>query len=186
MSEAKFSVEFEGVNNIKECMDQLTVQYQRTVMQRIYTKAASKFLTDAKRRFKGSLKKTIGMVHSKGEGYPTSWAGLVYKGNSKSKSEAKTDYYWIFQRAFWFNVGTLANRSKTYDFATARVQRSRPKKKGKGMTKIRAANLWKGGIKPADAISQAWTANQAAAQKVIETESAKIANKFIQSKANKR
>lgn len=155
------SIQFTGTENLEQIFTGLPVQYRKPVLQKIFAKAASKFVTAAKREFNGSTKKALGTVQGKSAEYPATYAGLVRKGGNS----------WEYQRAYWRNFGTLSRRDPNHAFTKPRRRSS--------------AN-WKGGIEATQAVGRAWEANQGEAARVIEQEAAAIANKFLQSKAKRK
>lgn len=155
------NIQFSGAENLDEIFTQLPAQYRRPVMLKIFAKAASKFIASAKRDMPGSLKKAVGYVNGKNAERPSLWAGIVRKnGNS-----------WQYQRAYWRNFGTLANRDPNYSFIKARKSKS---------------SKWRGGQTPSATIARAWESNSTEAERVIEQDAAAIANNFLQSKAKRK
>ena len=157
----KSNIQFTGAENLTEIFEKLPLEYRKPVMQKIFSKASAKFLTAARREFNGSTKKAIGTVQGKSAEYPATYAGLVRRGGNS----------WEYQRAYWRNFGTLSRRDPNHSF-------TKPRRK-------KTAN-WQGGIKQSNAVGKAWEANQAEAARVIEQESASIANKFLQAKAKRK
>ncbi|MBN2744520.1 MAG: hypothetical protein JXR39_11565 [Marinilabiliaceae bacterium] len=155
------NIQFTGTESLDEIFTKLPSQYQRSVMLKIFAKAASKFIRDAKKPFNGSLKKTVGTVNGKSDTRPSLWAGLVRKGGNS----------WPYQRAYWRNFGTLDSRDPSHTFVKSRKSKS---------------SKWRGGITPINAIGSAWEANAAEAARVITQDAAAIANKFLQSKAKRK
>jgi hypothetical protein len=71
---------------------------------------------------------------------------------------------------YWHNYGTLANRSSSHSFATARRK---------------ASASWRGGIKATMFMEKAWESSKAQAQKIFEETVDKEITKFFEKNAAK-
>lgn len=111
------------------------------------------------------MKKAIKAVPYKSK-EPELGVGAFKKGMMYQNSRGQN---WNpYMLIYWFNYGTLANRSSSHSFLTARRK---------------ASSSWKGGIKAGLFMEKAWESSKAEAQKIFEETVDKEITKFFEKNA---
>lgn len=158
MARQPIDIEFDGTENLTQIFEKLPVQYARKPVISAFRKAGRPLVNEIRRLAPGSFKKLIGVDAGRR-------VAAAYVGYKKQRGG---EGHFQRTKAYWREYGTLQNRMQGYPFA-------------KGVRGERKS--WRGGIKPRNTVSQAWSnkANevQTILDKELETKTLQFLNKHV-------
>lgn len=157
-----FEYEFTGTESLDEIFQKLPQKYAKKPMISTFRKGARIFTRVLRRNTPEKSKETrkaIGVKAGKSKKYPNIQVGF-----------RQGKFLPGFQKAYWHNYGTLANRDPTHNFQSRRGSKS--------------AN-WSGGIRPKGFVEQSWNSTADKVQQKIDQELENETRKFLEKHAVK-
>jgi hypothetical protein len=157
-----FEIEFDGTESLDRIFEKLPAKYAKKPVIATFRKGARVFIRTLRSNTpsaSGETKKGIGVKAGKGRNNISISVG--FRGGK---------YMPAYQKAFWQNYGTLANRDASHSFQRGRRS---------------VSSKWKGGIQPKRFVERSWQNTQDKVRQIIESELENETVKFLQKHAAK-
>lgn len=153
-------LEFKGVTSLEQIFEKLPDKYAKKPIVSTFRKGAREFTKELRKntpKASGETRKGIGVK-----------AGRGSRNLSISAGFRTGKYMPAWNKAYWLNYGTMANRDPSHSFKRARRTISAD---------------WSGGIKPHKFVEKSWTSTADKVQSIIENELENETVKFLKKHA---